>query len=331
MANYTLYGIGHALVDMVYEVDDAYLESIGEEKGRMALVDQARQDELKKALPEQQLLQACGGSAANSLIGFAQLGGSAYQACRVAADETGDFFIKDMENNGVHNEQQNEVAGDTGRCMVFVTPDAERTMCTFLGASEGLSPADLADEPLKNAQWLYVEGYLVTAPNTLETALKGLEIARAHGVKTAFTFSDVNMVKFFRAGFEQMIGDTGLDLIFCNEEEALAFADTDSVEQAAEELKKHARGFAITLGSKGALAWDGSTMHRVEGRAVKAIDTLGAGDLFAGAFLYGVTQGWDYHKSAQLACLCCAELVQQNGARLPAATTQKVLAGFRLC
>ncbi|MEG3638687.1 adenosine kinase [Magnetococcus sp. PR-3] len=328
MAKIDVFGIGNALVDQVYEVDDAFLTEIGEEKGRMILVDPERQAELSRALGTIKVLRACGGSAANSLIGLAQLGGSAFHACRVAGDETGLFFAQDLTANGVQHQLDDHIKGTSGSCMVFITPDAERTMCTFLGASADLEPVDVPDSALAEAQWCYVEGYLVTAPNTMASALKGLEVARANGVKTALTFSDVNMVKFFRDGFNAMLGEQGVDLIFCNEEEALAFAETAEMDQAKEVLKKHGRSFVITLGADGALLWDGEKEIRVAGQPAKAIDTNGAGDMFAGAFFYGITQGWDFEKSAKLACACCAVLVTHPGARLPKARTQDILKQF---
>ncbi|ABK45774.1 PfkB domain protein [Magnetococcus marinus MC-1] len=328
MAKIDVFGIGNALVDQVYAVEESFLTQIGEEKGRMSLVDPQRQAELSRALASTPALRACGGSAANSLIALTQLGGSAFHACRVAEDETGHFFAQDLTANGVQHQLHTLPAGSSGSCMVFITPDAERTMCTFLGASADLQPEDVPDAILTTAQWCYVEGYLVTAPNTLAAALKGLQQARANGVKTALSFSDVNMVKFFRDGFSQMLGESGVDLIFCNAEEALAFAETDDMAQATAALKKQSRTFVITLGAEGALLWDGQQEIQVAGQPAKAIDTNGAGDMFAGAFFYGITQGWDFTKAAQLACRCCAVLVTHAGARLPKSRTQEILAQF---
>ncbi|OSM06830.1 adenosine kinase [Magnetofaba australis] len=323
---YDVYGLGHALVDMVYEVEDEFLKAIGVEKGRMELVDAEQQQGLREQLAMRSALRACGGSAANSLIAVAQYGGKAWHACRVAGDETGQFYAADMRENGVINRVESGAPGVSGQCLVFITPDAERTMCTFLGESANFSSADLDEAELAAAQYVYVEGYLVTGPDALQAALDALAMARKHGVKSAFTFSDANIVKFFREAFGKLLDPAPVDLIFANEDEAKEFAETDDIEAAKAALKQHCRAFAVTRGADGVDLWDGENDLHVPGKPAKAIDTNGAGDLFAGSFLYGITQGWDFARAARLANAACAELVTQYGARLSAEQAQRILA-----
>ncbi|MEO5377526.1 MAG: adenosine kinase [Magnetococcus sp. DMHC-6] len=316
MKTYHVYGIGHALLDMEFEVSDAFLQKMHLEKGRMTLVDLPQQEHLLKNTQTLLCKQTCGGSSANTVIGVAQFGGRAFHACKVAADEAGQFFASDMRANGVDNGLDKRMnTGTTGRCLVFITPDAERTMCTHLGISETFSIADIDESPLSMAEFLYIEGYLVTAESTLQAAIEATKIAKKHGVKTALTFSDPSMVTYFRSGLDQIIGD-GLDLIFCNEHEAMQFAQTSTPEAAIPILLQKTRALVITLGARGALIHDGERLSSVAGLEVYAINTNGAGDLFAGAFLYGITHGYSFQNAARLAIKASALLVTQFGARL---------------
>lgn len=328
--NYNVYGIGHALVDTELEVDDVYIQKCNLAKGQMGLVDQARQGELLGLLPSGgEHKRGCGGSAANTVIGLTQFGGKGFFSCKVADDETGTFFAKDMTANGVDNRlDQSQNEGHTGQCLVFITPDAERTMCTHLGISETVGPAQLDESQLKQAEYVYVEGYLVTSPSALQAAMGAAKMARANGVKVAVTFSDVSMIQFFGDGLKAIM-EGSVDLLFCNEAEAKAFAGTDDLGEAANRLKAQANQVVITLGAKGAMIIQGDEITMIDGVAVKAVDTNGAGDLFAGAFLYGITNGLDAAGAGELACAASAQLVTQYGARLQAGQAGEILARVR--
>ncbi len=317
MKKYDVYGIGHALVDMEIKVDDAFLQRMELQKGAMMLVDQEQQSRLLANLGDSDVHRACGGSASNTMIGLAQFGGSGFHSCKVAADDTGRFFVADMQKNGVDNAIDPAVAdlGTTGKCLVLITPDAERTMCTHLGISETFSVDNLSEEHLAQAEYLYIEGYLVSAPSTCQAAIEAAGMARKMGVKVALTFSDIFMIKLFREGMDKIIGD-GLDLLFCNENEALEYTGCDNPDQAAEKLKEITKQYGLTLGPDGARLYDGSEMYSVPGVPVRAVDTNGAGDLFAGTFLYGITHGMNFPKAASLACRASSVLVTQYGARL---------------
>ncbi|WP_295440727.1 adenosine kinase [uncultured Thiodictyon sp.] len=328
MARYHVYGIGNALVDMEYEVDPADLAVLGIDQGVMTLVDEAKQLEIMLHLGTHHHERASGGSAANTVIGLSQFGGSAYYSCKVADDELGHFYMRDLLEGGVDtNHHTEKEQGHTGRCVVLVTPDGDRTMCTFLGVSGNLSTNELVEEALRDSDWFYTEGYLVTSPAARAASILARQIAEAAGVRTAISLSDPNMVTYFKDGLLDMIGP-GMDLIFANEAEAMGMAGTTDLMTAVDYLKTIGREFAITRGAKGALVWDGQGLIEIAGNKVEVVDTVGAGDMFAGAFLYGLTQGWDHQRAGDLASAASARLVTTLGPRIAREETQTVLKGF---
>ncbi len=322
MKKYAAYGIGAALVDTEIKVNDEELAQMQVDKGLMTLVDETRQSELLGYL-EGHLVKAnhaSGGSAGNSMIATAQFGGPTFMSCKVANDADGDIYIADLEAAGVdHCLNGTRAPGTTGKCLVLITADAERSMNTYLGISETLSVEQLDEEAIAASEYLYVEGYLVTSPTGLSAAIRAREIAQACGVKTSLSFSDPGMVEFFREGISAIIGD-GLDLIFCNEAEALGWGETDNLEVAIEKMKRVAGSFVITRGARGALTFDGSELVEIPPHQVHAVDSNGAGDMFAGAFLYAITRGEDFATAGRFASLAAGKIVANYGPRLaPAA------------
>ena len=327
---YDVYGIGNALVDKEFEVTEAFLAAHGIQKGMMTLIDEPTQHRLLSGLTATFGLKkrASGGSAANSIVAVSQFGGSTFYACKVANDESGEFYMQDLHAAGVQTKLDQVrcgCEGVTGKCMVMVTPDAERTMNTFLGITADFSEGELHLDELTQAQYLYIEGYLVTSDVSRAAALKARQVAAQHGVKTAMTFSDPAMVRFFRAGIDEMIGD-GVDILFCNQEEMSVFTGHDDLTQAIAAIKPFARKVVVTLGAQGALIVDADGETRVAANPVTAVDTNGAGDMFAGAFLYGMTHGMSNVQAGQLASLAASRIVTVFGARLPKAAHQDVLA-----
>lgn len=321
MKKYKAYGIGAALVDTEIKVNDAELTNMNVEKGLMTLVDEARQDELLSHL-EGHLVKAnhaSGGSAGNSMIATAQFGAPTFMSCKVADDEYGDIYLRDLEAAGVdHCLNGSRDSGTTGKCLVLITPDAERSMNTYLGISETLSTEQLDAEAIADSEYLYLEGYLVTSPTGREAAIKAREIAEAAGVKTSLSFSDPGMVEFFRDGIAEMIGER-IDLVFCNRDEALGWAQSDSLDDAIAALKDVCNTFVITLGAEGALTFDGEELAEIPPHRVEAVDTNGAGDMFAGAFLYAISRGEDFPTAGRFASLAAGQIVAQYGPRLQAA------------
>lgn len=317
MGPYHVYGLGAALVDTEVEVTDTFLQDAKIEKGLMTLVDETRQAQLLELMKDHLVgsNRSSGGSACNSIIAASYFGAKTFYSCKVANDDNGKFFHHDTQAAGVTTRAEDLPEGTTGKCLVMITPDAERTMNTYLGISETLDENDLDTEALKQSEYVYLEGYLVTSPTGRQAAIRARELAEQSGVKTALSLSDPGMVQFFRDGLQEMIGER-VDLLFCNKDEALGWTNTDSIEAAAEALKNSARTFAITLGKDGALVFDGESLQSVAGEAAEAIDTNGAGDMFAGSFLYAITQGHSYAEAAKLANHAAALVVSQYGPRL---------------
>ncbi|MBL7665313.1 MAG: adenosine kinase [Bacteriovoracaceae bacterium] len=320
MKKYHVYGMGNALVDLEYHVDIDFFHSNNIAKGLMTLIEEERHYELFRTLGLAQAEKmACGGSAANSIIAVAQLGGKSFYSCKVANDSFGKFYLKDILKNAVETNLEEKTLddGQTGKCIVMVTPDADRTMNTYLGVTSNFSSEQLDLDALKNSQYLYVEGYLVTSPSGREAMIKAKKYAQENGVRVSLTLSDPGIVAGFKKYFKEIIG-SGVDLIFCNESEAISFTETKSLEEAREAMKKYAKTFAITQGAEGATLYDGKNFLQVEPFAIKAVDTLGAGDMFAGAFLYALTHGHSFADSGRLASLASSSVVGQFGPRLDA-------------
>ena len=314
---YDVYGIGNALVDMEYEVHDEFFTKHDIDKGLMTLVDEDRQNYLLNSLGTAPKKQQLGGQAANTVIASAQFGGQGFYSCKVAKDPIGNFYFQDLQDNGVDSnlQKQDREDGVTGKCLVLITPDAERSMNTYLGITSTIAKSEVFPDVIRNSKYLYMEGYLVASPSGKEAAVYARKIAEAAGIKTALTFSDVNMVKFFKEGLYEMMGD-GVDLLFCNESEAEAFTGESDISKSREILKSLAKTFVITQGENGALVYDGKEYIRIDAHKVKAIDSNGAGDMYAGAFLYAITNGFSFEQAGKLASLAAARVVSQFGPRL---------------
>lgn len=327
MKKYDVYGIGNAIVDIVTEVDNDFFVTNNIEKGVMTLVDEKRQLELMKVIDMKKSKMSGGGSAGNTVVAVNQFGGKSFYSCLVAKDELGKFFLEDIKRNGVDTnlKYENCPTGHSGRCLVMTTPDANRTMNTFLGVSSFLSPDQLDEDAIKNSSYVYLEGYLVASPKGLEALKAAKKIAEKNKIDVALTFSDPSMVKYFSSQMNDVVG-ASVDLLFCNEEEAMTFTGTDSISEAREKLKGVAKRFAITLGANGALIFDGDTFINIEPYKVRALDTNGAGDMFSGAFMYGITHNHSFAEAGKLASLASSKVVAQFGPRLQPEQAKSVLA-----
>ena len=329
MKKYDIYGIGNALVDTEYEVDDAFISKAGVGKGLMTLIDSDERKRLLNLLEVEHehraIKQAGGGSAANTMVAAAQLGANSFYSCKVASDETGDFFMSDLKIAGVDtNLDAGREEGITGKCISMVTPDAERTMTTNLGISETLSPNELNREALRNSTYLYIEGYLVTSPTAFEAVKETIDIAKEAGVQVSLTLSDPAMVENFKASFDAL-AELGIDLIFCNEDEARLWTAASNRGEAMARLKTVCGKVVMTCGKEGALVFDGSEETMSVGIPTKAADTTGAGDIFAGTFLFGLTHGMSFPACADLANKAASLLVSSFGARADQAALRGLL------
>ncbi len=315
---YDVYGLGNALVDMEYRIDDGFLRRHDIPKGHMTLVDEERLNALVAELADYQPERMSGGSAANTIIAVQGFGGRTFYSCRVADDEVGGYFLRDLGAAGVvtnANASAPASAGRSGRCVVLVTADTERSMNTCLGISTQLGVSELDEQALAQSRYFYAEGYLSSSPDSLAAAVAGRELAESNQVRTAISLSDPSMVELFRDGLTRMLGN-GVDHLFCNEEEALAWARTDRLDIAVTELKDIGRALNVTLGKRGSLAVTEHDRILVPGFEVLAVDSNGAGDMYAGACLYGSCAGMSPAQAAAFGNYAAARLVQTYGARL---------------
>ncbi|MEB3766549.1 adenosine kinase [Acinetobacter sp. MD2] len=326
MSSLDLFAIGNTIIDQEFQVSDVFLAEQNLQKGTMQLTDGDTQTALYQRLTESQIYkgQASGGSAANTTVAFAALGGRAFYGCRVGEGEAGQFYINGLNDVGIRTAEQSFCEGVTGTCMVLITPDTERTMHTYLGTTADLSINEIDYVALAHAKWLYIEGYLSTSDSARHAVLKARTIAKQNKIQVALSLSDPAMVQYARAGLTEMLAE-GVDLLFCNEQEALMFTQQNQLDDAVAALLECNTTVVVTLGVKGALVATQNEKIYVKGRKVQAVDTNGAGDAFAGAFLYAIQRGFDVEQAAELAVLISSEVVAQFGPRLPIEKYAKLL------
>ncbi|MDQ6981795.1 MAG: adenosine kinase [Mariprofundus sp.] len=317
---YNVYGVGNAIMDMQVQCEDAFLDAAGIEKGVMTLVDDARQESILKALAEHNVNYCSGGSAANTIVGIADMGGSAAYACKTGMDDFGHHYLDEMKQLGIAIEVP-QTEGQTGTCVVLITPDAQRTMLTSLGISSSLSADDIRAEEIALAEYVYIEGYLFAGDSTKAAALKAIEIAKANHVKVALTISDPFLIDICRDQFRELI-EGPVDLLFCNEEEARALTGLENPIDCAHAIHQHCRNVALTLGKNGSIIMHEGEAFPVEGVEVDAIDTTGAGDMYAAGVLYGITNQLSWQQAGHLGSHAAARVVSQLGARLPQPISQ---------
>ena len=317
---FDLYAVGNALVDLEFSVSDAQLSELGIDKARMTLIDSERRLGLLHALDDKTPRRTGGGSAGNTTVAMQQLGAQTYLSCRVADDSFGRFYADDLHSHGVHsNVHTVRSEGHTGTCLVMITPDAERTMSTHLGVSAELNASELNATAIAQSRLYYMEGYLAASPTGLAAAMQGRALAKAAGAQLALTLSDVSMIEFCRDGLNAMLGDD-IDLLFANENEIKAWFGSDDVQSLWPQAASLAKTVCVTLGAQGCMILAHGEQHRVSAPAVIPVDTNGAGDMFAGAFLYALSTGADLVRAAQLATHAASACVAQQGNRLDTET-----------
>lgn len=326
--------IGNALVDSEFIVTDEQLTATGLTKGNMTLASHSEQHDLVQSLNAQHITaskQAGGGSAANSIYAAASLGSDCFYACRVGQDDAGRFYLADLNTAGIKTSIKSFADGTTGSCMVMVTPDGERTMQTHLGTSAEISDADIDFAELDDADWLYLEGYLAMSPS-VQTAISQLkQTAKEKGCKIAVSFADPAVVKFGREGLDAMLDD-GVDVVFCNCDEAQLFTNQPDHKQATEALLNVANMAVVTNGAAGSLIAVKDNVSR-ETKLINiptpkvnnVLDTNGAGDNFAGSFLHALSQGHELAVCGKLASEVASQIIQQFGPRLTPAQYQACL------
>lgn len=307
-------GFGNAIVDVISRADDAFLATHGMQKGGMTLIDEARAGTVYGAMGPG--VEISGGSAANTMVGIAALGGAAGFIGKVRDDELGGIFAHDIRAAGVAYDTPAATSGPTtARCLILVTPDGERTMNTFLGAAQDLSPADVDETAVALAGVTYLEGYLWDPPAAKEAFLKASGIAHANGRTVALTLSDAFCVGRYRAEFLDLMRSGVVDLVFANETELTALYEVD-FDAALAAIRKDVTRAVVTRSEKGALSVAGEETVSVPAFPVaKVVDTTGAGDLFAAGYLHGFAKGFSPEESLKLGALCASEIISHIGAR----------------
>lgn len=313
---YDVYGVGNALVDIQAPVDDAALQRLGFAKGAMTLVDDEVQARVLTEIGTGKVHKCAGGSAANTVMGVVDLGGTSAYVGKVARDEFGDFFLSDMRERGVTIDVPASEAGESGTSVILITEDAQRTMLTNLGVSIALDVDDIDEEQLRNSKYLYVEGYLFSGGTTREAALHAIALAKKNDVKVALTVSDAFLIDLVKDEFWDLIKGP-VDLLFCNELEARSLTGEDDPIECAHVIHRHAANVALTLGANGSIVMHGGEVIPIEGVPVQAVDTTGAGDMYAAGLLYGITNGLTWKQSGHLASNVAGKIVSQLGARFP--------------
>jgi len=308
-------GVGNAIVDVLGQADETFLGTHGLEKGAMTLVDAARIEALYGAMGP--AVEMSGGSAANTLAGIASLGGRGAYIGKVANDQFGRIFDHDLRKIGVDYRSRpvSSATAPTARCLVFVTPDAQRTMQTFLGISVELGPDDIDPEAIGGAAVTYLEGYLFDRPPAKEAFVKAAEIAHAAGRKVALTLSDPFCVDRHRASFQHLVHGH-VDIVFANEAEIKSLYQKENFDDAVDAIRGHCDIAALTRSEQGSVVVAGTAVHRVPAEPVtQVVDTTGAGDLYAAGFLYGLTQGYELPTCARIGSIAAAEIIRHFGAR----------------
>ncbi len=307
--------IGNAICDVFAHVEEDFLVREKLVKGSMRLIDT---DEAVRLYDKMgQTKRVSGGSAGNTAAGIASLGGRPAYVGKVAADELGDSYSHDMRGSGVHFETSRLVDGaPTARSMILITPDGERTMNTYLGACVELQPTDIDAETVKASAVTYMEGYLWDPPAAKEAFLAAAGIAHEAERRVALTLSDSFCVDRYRAEFLGLLRDRVVDLLFANEHELKALYETADLDSAIAAVRQDCALTALTLGSEGAIAISREeTVHVPAQPVAEVVDLTGAGDLFASGFLFGLARDFDLASSAELGCLCAAQVIGHVGAR----------------
>jgi len=315
---YHVVGIGNALVDVLAHAPEAFLETHGVQKGIMQLIDMERAVHLYGQIgPAQEI---SGGSAANTIAGIAHLGGRTAYVGKVKDDQLGAIFAHDLRAQGADFDTPpapKDTGAETGRCIVLVTPDGERSMNTYLGVTEHLSPSDIDERQVAGAEWIYLEGYRFDGPESHEAFARAIGAAKAAGGRVSLTLSDPFCVERHRDAFRRMIAED-VDLLFANRAEILSMYETDDFSEALSRAAAEVDIVACTESEHGAHVLAGGQHWHVPAIPTMVVDATGAGDLFAAAFLWGLTHGHDLETCGRMGCVAASEIISHIGARAEA-------------
>jgi sugar/nucleoside kinase (ribokinase family) len=312
-ALFDVVGIGNALVDVIAHVDDAFLKTHDLVKGAMTLIDAGRADDLYAQMPP--AVEVSGGSAGNTIAGVASLGGRSAYIGKVCDDQLGRVYRHDIRAAGVTFDVAADAAGSTGRCLIAVTPDAQRTMQTYLGAGSDLGPEDVDPQLIANASVTYLEGYLWDPPRAKEAFLKAARVAHQAGRRVSLTLSDPFCVERHREEFLGLV-QGHIDVLFANEVEICSLYQAQTFDEALQQVRGHCEIAALTRSEQGAVIVANGEVHVIDAEPVaRVVDTTGAGDLYAAGFLYGLTHGLGIAACGRIGGIAAAEVISHFGAR----------------
>lgn len=312
---YHVVGIGNAMVDILTTEADAFLAEHGIEKGIMQLIDMERAVSLYGTIGP--ATEISGGSAANTIAGIAHMGGRTAYVGKVKDDQLGHIFAHDLRAQGADYDTPLAPAShekETGRCIVIVTPDGERSMNTYLGVTEHLDPADIDEAQMAQAEWIYLEGYRFDGPQSHEAFAKAIAACKGAGGQVSLTLSDPFCVERHRAAFRDMIAQD-VDLLFCNRAEMLSMYQTEDFDAALAQAAAEVSIVACTDSENGAHILSGGQRWHAPAQPVEIVDATGAGDMFAAGFLWGVTNGYGLDAAGRMGCIAAAEIISHIGAR----------------
>ncbi|MGR3571616.1 adenosine kinase [Brevirhabdus sp.] len=315
MKKYQVVGIGNAMVDVLSTEEDAFLAENGIQKGIMQLIDMERAVDLYARVGP--ATEVSGGSAANTIAGIAHLGGRVGYVGKVKDDQLGRIFAHDLRAQGADFDTPPaavDAAQETGRCIVLVTPDGERSMNTYLGVTEFLAPADIDPAQMAQADWIYLEGYRFDGPDSHAAFAKAVTACKGAGGKVSLTLSDPFCVERHRDAFRKMI-DEDVDLLFCNRAELLSMYQTDDFDHALERAAAEVETVACTDSENGAHLMCAGQRRHVPATQVTIRDATGAGDMFAAGFLWGLSEGHDVDACGRMGCIAAGEVISHLGAR----------------
>ncbi len=313
--NLHLFGIGAAIVDIQLQIQDHEFEQLGLVKGTMNLVDAKRQSELLRYFSHYDPHWKSGGSAANTVIGFAQMGGKAALGSMLGKDHLGEFYANEFRELGIELHAPMLDNEATGTSLIVITPDSERTMNTALAVNAGYDKHHVPEEAIKRSEWLYFESFKFTEETGVAAIEEAMFYAKKHDTKVAISFSDTFVINVFGSHVRKALLKS--DLIFCNQAEAQAFAGTDDPDEAFHFLRKEAKHVAMTLGGDGSrIVWEGHT-YTIPPAHATPIDTTGAGDIYAAGVLYGLTHGHTPEEAGAIGSHAAARVISRMGARLP--------------
>jgi sugar/nucleoside kinase (ribokinase family) len=310
---YAVVGMGNAIVDVIAHVQDSFIDEHRLERGAMRLIEADEVRTLYAAMPPG--IEASGGSAANTIAGIADLGGRVAYIGKVRDDQLGEVFAHDMRAAGVEYDVPFATEGDpTARCLIMVTPDAQRTLNTFLGVSRNLTPADVDESVVARADLLYCEGYLWDVEVAKAAIRHGMDLAHRHGGRTALALSDSFCVDRHRDEFRDLV-ENRVDVLFANELEITSLYEVDTFDEALELVRGQCEIACLTRSEHGSVVVSGDEVHVIPAESTTVVDTTGAGDLYAAGFLWGLSEGYDLTTCGRLGSMAAAEVISHLGAR----------------